>query len=351
MAENTKTKQTLTGLARRLSELPSDKKRVALETSAALAGVSLKVSREFVEAVPKAARILSADDLRHWGEFGRRLAMGSSATGAAYFAAGVEALQKVPEEARGAVFRICTRQLVLSSSIALESYNLIPEMAAEVEDDQLLTEILSLASEIAQRSAKHSADFLVYTPSVAASVTRFNDPRVTEAVKMLASDFATRTGGLTAELWEKLPEAFENLSADAAVKLMETAAAFLEFGGSVTLHFVASGSKVLADAASTFNEWSALARTIAGHGNAVLIAFLRATPKLTAHFAARRRQIPESELTRVLQVTANIAEADAESALAAYRSSPFALAKVSVEQFEEWVENGLRLGEKSSAKA
>ena len=71
-------KETLTGLAARLGRLPADKKRAALEISAALAGVSLRVSREFVEAVPKAANILSADDLRNWGEFGRRLAMGSA---------------------------------------------------------------------------------------------------------------------------------------------------------------------------------------------------------------------------------------------------------------------------------
>ncbi|MFZ1701922.1 MAG: VWA domain-containing protein [Pyrinomonadaceae bacterium] len=352
MAENTKkAKPTLTGLARRLGELPSDKKRVALEMSAALAGVSLKVSRTFVEAVPKAAKVLSADDLRHWGEFGRRLAMGSSETGVKYFAEGVEALKNVPEEARAAVFQICTRQLVLSSSIALDSYHLVPKIAGEVEDDKLLAEILSLAADIAQRSAKHSADFLVHTPAVAAAITQFEDPRVADAVKILAADFANRTGGLTADLWQSLPEAFDGLSADAAVRLMESAADFLEFGGSVTLHFVASGSRVLSDAGSTFNDWSTLARIMAGHGNAVLISFLRATPKFTAHFAARRRQVPELVLIRVLQLTAQIAETDAESALAAFKSSPTALAKVSIEQFEEWVENGIRNGENSSAKA
>ncbi len=81
MAENdlqNSKKQTLTGLARRLGKLPNDKKIVALETSANLAGVSLKVSREFVEAVPKASKILSAEDLRSWGEMGRRIAMGNA---------------------------------------------------------------------------------------------------------------------------------------------------------------------------------------------------------------------------------------------------------------------------------
>ena len=53
MAENEK--ETFTGLAKKLSQLSSEQKRAALEMSAALAGVSLRVSREFVEAVPKAA--------------------------------------------------------------------------------------------------------------------------------------------------------------------------------------------------------------------------------------------------------------------------------------------------------
>ena len=48
-------KQTFTGLAAKLGRLPADKRRVALEMSAALAAISLKVSREFVEAVPRAA--------------------------------------------------------------------------------------------------------------------------------------------------------------------------------------------------------------------------------------------------------------------------------------------------------
>ena len=54
MAERGK-KQTVTGLAASLSTLPAAKRRAALEVSAALAGVSLRVSRDFVEAAPIAA--------------------------------------------------------------------------------------------------------------------------------------------------------------------------------------------------------------------------------------------------------------------------------------------------------
>ena len=354
MAENNKPeKPTLTGLARRLGQLPADKKRAALETSAALAGVSLRVSREFVEAVPKAAKVLSADDLRNWGEFGRRLAMGNADSGVKFFADGVDGLKKIPKTARAAVFQVCSRQLVLSSSIALETFHLIPVIAADLADKKLLTSILNLAVEIAQRSAKHSADFLEHTPAVARALEQFGDdsPPVAEAVLTLAADFANRTGGLTADLWQELPTALADLNASNAVALMESSAEFLEFGGSVTLHFVASGSKVLAVAERAFDDWRAASREIARHGNAVLIAFLRATPKLFDRLAGPKTRLEPGTVNRVLLLTKRIAETDAESALAAFKSSAAALQKVSAAQFEEWVENGLRENVDESTKA
>ena len=102
-------KNGLTGLAKGLSKLPAEKKRAALEMSVALAGVSLRVSREFVEAVPKASEILSADDLPLVGGIGGRLSMGNAEIGATFFAAGVEELRSVPGSSRSRVFQICTR--------------------------------------------------------------------------------------------------------------------------------------------------------------------------------------------------------------------------------------------------
>ncbi|MEQ1923695.1 MAG: hypothetical protein ABL952_14405, partial [Pyrinomonadaceae bacterium] len=354
MAENNKPeKPTLTWLARRLGQLPADKKRAALETSAALAGVSLRVSREFVEAVPKAAKVLSADDLRNWGEFGRRLAMGNAESGVKFFADGVEGLKKIPKNARSAVFQVCSRQLVLSSSIALETFHQIPAIAAALSDKKLLASILDLAVEIAQRSAKHSADFLEHTPAVARALEQFGDESsaVAEAVLTLAADFANRTGGLTADLWQELPTALTDLTASNAVTLMQSSAAFLEFGGSVTLHFVASGSKVLAMSERAFDDWRAAAHEIARHGNAVLIAFLRATPKLFDRLAGPKSRLEAGTVNRVLHLTKRIAETDAESALAAFKSSANALQKVSVDQFEEWVETGLSENVDESTKS
>ena len=346
-------KETFTGLAKKLTKLSSEQKRAALEMSASLAGVSLRVSREFVEAVPKAAKILSADDLRNWAEMGRRLAMGNADLGAKFFADGVNNLKHIPENARVLVFQICTRQLILSSSIALETFELIPRLAGEIKDDELFSDILKLASEIANRSAKHSADFLNKTPNVAESLIKFGDEKkeVSSAVIALASHFANRTGGMTADLWANLPESLQKMSAENAIRLVEKAREMLEYGGSVTLHFVSAGSDVLQKTDAVFEDWCAVLQKIAKHGNAVLIAFLRATPKFFAQIQTLKTK-DEIELAgRVLSLVGQIAESDAESALAAFRSSANALRKVSLEQFEEWIENGLETKQDASVKA
>lgn len=356
-------KQTLTGLAARLGRLPADKRRAALEISASLAGVSLRVSREFVEAVPKAAKVLSADDLRNWAEMGRRLAMGNAETGAQFFADGVAELRKVPKEARAFVFQISTRQLVLSSSIALETFNFIPQLAREVDDDDLLAEILKLGVQIANRSAKHSSEFLRNTPPVADALKSFDERKaeVAASVIELGTTFANRTGGMTADLWANLPKALTGLSADNAILLMNQSAKFLEYGGSVTLHFVTAGSEVLRTADAAFDDWCRVLAKIGSQGNAVLIAFLRATPKFFGQIPSISRKhrkgdgVIDSEtikvVKRVLQLTGEIAETDAESSLAALKSSTAALKKVSLQQFEEWIETGLREKSEDSPKA
>ncbi|MCD9186090.1 MAG: VWA domain-containing protein [Pyrinomonadaceae bacterium] len=367
--QNHKKQTSFTGLARKLTRLSSEQKRAALESSASLAGVSLRVSREFVEAVPKAAKILTADDLRNWAELGRRLAMGNADQGAKFFTDGVNDLKFVPEKARPLVFQICIRQLVLSSSIALETFELIPKIAKEINDDELLTDLLKLASEVANRSAKHSSDFLHKSPQVCEVIKRFDEAEqknggekkkhtpsqsraVALAVMSLASNFANRTGGMTADLWSNLPESLKKVSAGNAIRLMEKSREFLEFGGSVTLHFVASGADVLQKTDKVFEDWCDVLKHVAKSGNAILIAFLRATPKFFAQIQTlKKKQEIVAIAEKVLKLVGEIAEKDAESALAAFRSSAQALKKVSLEQFEEWVETGLIEKENFSAKA
>ncbi len=352
-SENSK-KQTFTGLARRLGKLPNDKKIIALEMSAVLAGVSLRVSREFVESVPKAARILEAEDLRAWAEMGKRLAMANADLGVTFFTDGVDDFKKIPKKARSLVFQICTRQLVLSSSIALETFASIPGLVKEVGDAELFTEILNLAVEIAKRSAKHSADFLSKTPQIAKTLETFGDEKgnVAKSVIALASHFANRTGGMTADLWHILPVALEKLSAEQAIVLTTGASGFLEYGGSVTLHFINAGGEVLRRIERAFDDWREVLLKIAKSGNAILISFIRSSPQFFINILALRKKEEVVQIARkVLHLIQKIAENDSESALAAFRASSTALRKVSLEQFEEWVETGLEKTKDDSAKA
>jgi nitric oxide reductase activation protein len=323
-----------------LANLPSDKKRVALEMSASLAGVSLRVSKAFVEATPKATKILNAENLRLWAEMGRKLAMANADAGVKFFTDGVSSFKNVPPKARSLVFQICTRQLILSSSIALETFEAIPDLAKKVKDDELFTEILTVANDVANRSAKHSADFLRYTPKVAAVIK--NDKKVQKSALALAANFASRTGGMTADLWQILPDALKDLSSAQIVKLTSKAAEFLEFGGSVTLHFVNAGGEVLRRVEAVFVDWCEVLLKIAKHGNAVLVSFLRSSPAFFIQIVSLKKSDEVINIARrVLILTKQIAETDAESALACFRSAASALKKVSLIQFEDWVNAGL----------
>src|SRR5918993_30057 len=144
-------RRTIAGLARAVGKLPADVARAALEVSAGLAaGVSLRAGVEFLRAAPDAGRVLDAEELRAWGEMGRRLLMADAETGAAFFAAGVEEFEEVPRGARGPLFQVCARQLQLSTSIALETFRAAPTVARAVGDAELLSAVYEVALEIAR---------------------------------------------------------------------------------------------------------------------------------------------------------------------------------------------------------
>lgn len=351
-------RQTFATLALRLGKLPPDKKRAALEAGTAVAAVSFRAGREFVESVPTASRLLTVEGLLAWGEFGRKLAMGNADAGAEFFADGVEVLRKIPAELRTDSLEICKRQLVLSGSAALETFHRMPEVAKAVGDKELLAGIIKLSLDVAGRSAKHSADLLARTPAFAAAVDKFDDDGVAaRACLTLAGHFAHRTGGMTAELWAVLPEAIEGVSSGNAVAMLDRAEKMLDHGGSVALNFVASSGEVMRREPGVFDDWCEILESIAPQGNAVLIAFLRATPPFFRQIAPLKLEgesagsIKTDALRRVLVLLNRVAESDAESALAAFRSSAAALRNVSVGQYEKWVLDGLREMKDSSAKS
>src|SRR5260370_32182396 len=170
--KNPTERRTIAGLLREISHLPLEHTRAALETSAAIAGVSLRASIEFLRAVPGAAQVLEPAELRTWGEVGRRLTMAEVEDGVSFFVAGLGEFAQVPPAARPFVFHACSRQMTLSAKTAAETFRQAPALAGQVRQPELLRSIYEIAGEISRRSAKHSSDFLNAAPVVIAGLLR-----------------------------------------------------------------------------------------------------------------------------------------------------------------------------------
>ncbi|MDQ3584430.1 MAG: VWA domain-containing protein [Acidobacteriota bacterium] len=349
-------RRTIAGLARELGKLPAERARAALEVSAQLAGVSLRAGVEFLRAAPEAAGVLEAEELRQWGEIGRRLTMADVETGIDFFAAGVGELTDVPMPARPTLFHICARQMALSTSIAVETFRRAPALARAVGDAEALAEVFAVAEEIARRSAKHSADFLAATPrafAALAEIDRGNERRVSSAALRLAGVFAARAGGIASDMWSALPEAVEELSAEQSHALFHQTERFLERGGAAALHVFIAGGEVLRVAPECFGAWDQLLHLVAAQGNAGLVALTRSSPAFFRALAGGRaathaRAIELSR--RVVAAACEVARVDAEAAISCFRSGPAALRAASIEQFEEWARAGLTLA-KADARA
>ncbi|MCA1816376.1 MAG: hypothetical protein LC746_08215, partial [Acidobacteria bacterium] len=340
-------RRTLTQLARGVASLPADRARVVLEVSAQLAPVSLRACGEFLRAASEAARVLDAEELRAWGELGRRLANADTETGAQFFAAGASAIADVPARARAALLEVCARQMSLSSSIAVETFRGAGDVARAVGDAEQLAHVFRIAVEIARRSARHSANFINAAPTIFAHVKKNFPPderaRVIRESLKLAEAFAARAGGMASDVWASLPAATAGLDAGRALALFDAAEGFLERGGAAALHVLVAGGEVMRLAPEVFDEWAALARAVAGQGNAALVALARSSPDFFRALARRSATHARAvELSRrVVSVVAEVARADAEAAISCLKSAPAALSSATVEQFERWAREGL----------
>ena len=338
-------RQSFLELTRSIGSLPLDQTAAVLETSAAIAAISLRAGIEFLRAAPAAAQILQPAELRAWGDMGRRLAMADYESAVAFFIDGVEPLRSIAPQLRPAVLLLCTRQMTLSTVVGRETLHSVPALSAEINDDTLLGSILEIATEIGRRSARHSAEFLNAGSTVAREIKTFQNERVTAAALALAAAFAARAGGIAADAWASLPESLAELSDGNAIRLLTSADDFLERGGGAALHILIAGGEILRRAPEIFDDWIALLWVVAAHGNASLVAFVRSSPAFIRLLNADTGRTAAVELARrVLSLTKEIAAVDGEAALACFRSSARALRSVSIEQFETWARRGLTSG-------
>jgi nitric oxide reductase NorD protein len=342
-------RQSFLELTRSLTGLPLDQAAAVLETSASIGAISLRAGIEFLRAAPAVAHVLQPAEMRSWGEMGRRLAMTDYESAVTFFAEGIDALRTVSPELRPPIFVLCARQMVLSTAVGRETLHSFPTLAAEINDDELLRAILDVSTEVARRSAKHSAEFLNAGSTVARKLKSFQNPELTKAAVDLAGAFAARAGGIAADAWAVTPDAIAELSATDAIRLLKNANDFLERGGGAALHVLIAGGEILRRAPEIFDEWIALLWVVATHGNASLVAFVRSSPGFIRLLNADPNRAAAIALSlRVLTLTEEIAAVDGEAALACFRSSARALRSVSIEQFEAWARRGLTSGRTDS---
>ncbi|MFN2578920.1 MAG: nitric oxide reductase activation protein NorD [Pyrinomonadaceae bacterium] len=366
--KNPTERRTIAGLLRQMGGLPLEHARAALETSATIATISIRASIEFLRATPNVAAVLEPAELRAWGELGRRLTMADVENGVSFFISGVDDFDKVPSLARPFVFQVCARQMILSATIAAETFRGAPALAEKVPNPELLRSIYEVAAVISRRSAKHSAEFLNATPEVVAALLKRSDPPstaggaglipqtadsgvvanidlVSSAIELVKA-FAEHAGGIAADAWASLPGAIDRLSAELSLRLMKRAMSFLERGGAAALHLLIAGGEVLRLLPDCFDDWMELLWTIAPHGNAALVAFIRSSPSFFQTIALTKAPPGAAVLARrVLTLTREVGGVDSESALACLRSSAKALQTVSIDQFESWARAGLIAGD------
>ncbi len=189
-------RQSFLKLTRDIAGLPLEQSAAALETGAVIAAISLRAGIEFLRVAPEATKILEPEELREWGELGRRLAMSDVEMAVSFFTAGVTELQTLSREARASLFQLCSRQLGLSIAIALETFRTAPALSNSISDPNLLTAVFEVASDIARRSARHSADFLSKTPEVVKRRAASGTPDVLQKAIEMAAGFASRAGGI-----------------------------------------------------------------------------------------------------------------------------------------------------------
>lgn len=350
-------RRTIAGLLREIGGLPLEHARAAIETSAGIAAVSLRASIEFLRATPDIARILEPAELRAWGELGRRLTMSDVENGVSFFVAGAHDFANVPPAVRPFVFQVCARQMILSATTAAETFTNAPAFAESVGQPDVLRSVYEIAAIISRRSAKHSSEFLHATPQVVAALNSNQAPASTaatspdpnelsEAAIGLARAFAEHAGGIAADAWTSLPAAVERLTPEQSLRLMRRSINFLERGGAVALQVLTAGGEILRTLPDCFDDWIELLWTIAGHGNAGLVAFIRSSPAFFQGISVRQDLVTAAAIARrVIQLTREVGSVDSEAALACLRSSAKALHTVSIEQFESWARAGLISGD------
>ena len=145
----------------------------------------------------------------------------------------------------------------------MDTFRTAPGLLNSISDPGLLIALLEVASDIARRSARHSADFIKQIPGVVKRLEAFAEPDVLQKSIEMTAGFASRAGGIAADAWSSLPQAFESLNKDAAIKLLDQTMAFLDRGGGAALQLLLVVGEMLRQLPEAFDEWLELLWAVA----------------------------------------------------------------------------------------
>lgn len=349
------TSATLDNIMVKLHLIPADRILLVLDLTTSLAAISLRASIEFLMIVPEIARVLGQNELRAWGEIGKRLASTNPDAAIEFFQTSLPILNEI---APGFLLRCLTlvsRQAALSTSLALDCFKSFPEILAKFNDASITARILNLCYEVSQHSVKHSCDLLRSAPQVInhLGLLTTQDYRLINQMLELTTAFVHRSGGTAAEFFTSIPEVLTPHTQPAWSKLFEYTYTFLDKSGGVALQYFRAAGKILALAdTQAFERWTELSLLVVAQGNATGYHFLKISPKI---FTALARYGDTTRnayaLNQVLNIVIEISNTSANSAVECFKASPLALRQASLDQFREWALHGLELYGKDNRRA
>ena len=130
------TRKSVEALARSFGIQPNDRAWVTMDVGASLASVSIKVATEFFRVVPEVAQHLDNEDLRLWAEVGRRVALDNADEANGFFHHSAQTLAEIPVPLRPLLIALCSKQIVLSPSTALNTFNSAPHTIAKLGETE-----------------------------------------------------------------------------------------------------------------------------------------------------------------------------------------------------------------------
>jgi hypothetical protein len=360
------TRNTVEALAMKMGLKPNERGWVTLDIGASLLSVSPKVAMDFFKSVQEVSHLVDNGDLRAWAEMGRKVALNSAEEAGDFFRFSNEVLAALPESLRTLLIALCSKQIVLSPTAALATFRNAPRMVASLGEERSASRLFKIAVEVAHRSVKHSTEVLTAAPQALKALRSFDSGGADagamestpsespmDAVLNLAESFAQRTGATAAEFLSAVGEGLDFIQSQSdVIELCKQTSGFLERGGATALQYFRSARSVIEiGGASSFEKWNRVTRKVADEGNAIVYDFLKLTPKVLATLRVTQRRRAPERVNAVLDVVEELAGQNVYVALECFKSSPRALTRASLDQFQAWAREGANLHREDRRKA